>query len=57
MRENSYFLRMAYYKYLLSDNYVSDTVIGLRGYNRENKQKSLPSQSVYYSGKTQTLND
>lgn len=34
---------MAYYKYLLSDNYVSDTVIGLRGYNRENKQTKIPA--------------
>lgn len=31
MQKNSYFLRMAYYTYLLSDNYVSDTVIGLSG--------------------------
>lgn len=38
-QEKSYFLRMTYCKYLLNDNYVSDTVIGPRDSNRQN----LPS--------------
>lgn len=47
MQENSYFLRMVYYKYLLSDNYVSDTVIGLRGITGKQTNKNPCLHRVY----------